>query len=252
MPPSRVSRSSPTPSDLLDVRPADGLRRLPPGRGDPRPAGRRCCRLAGVVTPLAALLAWGIAAACWRRGPVTTKEQVDEHQPIETRDLVRDFERTRAVDGMTFSLAARGSGRLHRRQRCRQVDDDQDADRDPQADRGHVRTCGLDPMHHRVEVARRVGVVFGQRSQLWWDLPLRDSFAILGAIHRPDDHSTRARTDLLVEQLEMGRSLGTPVRCCRWASGCGPRSRPRCCTPRSCSSSTSPRSVSTSSQAAAA
>ena len=61
-------------------------------------------------------------------------------------------------------------------------------------------------------MARRVGVVFGQRSQLWWDLPLRDSFAILGAIHRIDEAATRARTDLLVEQLEMGPQLGTAVR----------------------------------------
>ncbi len=41
---------------------------------------------------------------------------------------------------------------------------------------GTVRTCGLEPVRHRREVARQVGVVFGQRSQLWWDLPLARSF----------------------------------------------------------------------------
>ena len=41
---------------------------------------------------------------------------------------------------------------------------------------GQVRTCGLDPVPNRRALARDLGVVFGQRSQLWWDLPLRDSF----------------------------------------------------------------------------
>jgi ABC-2 type transport system ATP-binding protein len=67
-------------------------------------------------------------------------------------------------------------------------------------------------MRQRVELARRVGVVFGQRSQLWWDLPLRESFAILCAIHRLDDKAARKRTERLVEQLEMGAQLGTAVR----------------------------------------
>jgi ABC-2 type transport system ATP-binding protein len=49
---------------------------------------------------------------------------------------------------------------------------------------GRVRTCGYDPVPQRRLLAREIGVVFGQRSQLWWDLPLRDSFRILGAIHR--------------------------------------------------------------------
>ena len=64
---------------------------------------------------------------------------------------------------------------------------------------GEVRTCGLDPMRRRRELARRIGVVFGQRSQLWWDLPTGESFAILGAIHRLGAQRTAARTDELVE-----------------------------------------------------
>jgi ABC-2 type transport system ATP-binding protein len=77
---------------------------------------------------------------------------------------------------------------------------------------GTVHTCGLDPVAQRRELARRIGVVFGQRSQLWWDLPLRESFAILAAIHRLEPESATARTDELVEQLEMGPTLDTPVR----------------------------------------
>ena len=37
---------------------------------------------------------------------------------------------------------------------------------------GEIRVAGLDPQRRRVELARRIGVVFGQRTQLWWDLPL--------------------------------------------------------------------------------
>src|SRR5689334_3360011 len=49
---------------------------------------------------------------------------------------------------------------------------------------GRVRVAGLDPSRQRVELARRIGVVFGQRSTLWWDLPLRDSFDLLQKMYR--------------------------------------------------------------------
>lgn len=77
---------------------------------------------------------------------------------------------------------------------------------------GEVTTCGLAPVRQRRELARRVGVVFGQRSQLWWDLPVRDSFRILAAIHRLPADAERDRTDELVERLEMGGFLDQPVR----------------------------------------
>ncbi|MGW4247192.1 ABC transporter ATP-binding protein [Nocardia sp. NPDC004722] len=77
---------------------------------------------------------------------------------------------------------------------------------------GRLRTCGLDPVRQRRELAGRIGVVFGQRSQLWWDLPLRESFSILAAIHRLPPHTARDRTDELVGRLEMDGTLDTPVR----------------------------------------
>ncbi len=77
---------------------------------------------------------------------------------------------------------------------------------------GTVRTCGLDPMNRRKELARRIGVVFGQRSQLWWDLPTGESFTILAAIHRLDAATERARTGELVERLDMTDFIRTPVR----------------------------------------
>ncbi|MCC8250741.1 ABC transporter ATP-binding protein [Saccharothrix luteola] len=77
---------------------------------------------------------------------------------------------------------------------------------------GHVRVCGVEPSRGRRELARRIGVVFGQRSQLWWDLPLRDSFELLRAIYRVPlgDYGNRLRE--CVELLELGPFLDTPVR----------------------------------------
>ncbi|WP_328410302.1 ABC transporter ATP-binding protein [Nocardia sp. NBC_00403] len=77
---------------------------------------------------------------------------------------------------------------------------------------GTVRTCGLEPVRQRRDLAARIGVVFGQRSQLWWDLPLRESFSILAAIHRLEPDVAHKRTHELVEQLEMAETLDTPVR----------------------------------------
>ncbi|VXB46551.1 ABC transporter ATP-binding protein [Nocardioides sp. AX2bis] len=77
---------------------------------------------------------------------------------------------------------------------------------------GEVRTCGCRPVPDRRRLAGEVGVVFGQRSQLWWDLPVRESFSLLAAIHRRPPADARARTDELVERLEMAEILGTPVR----------------------------------------
>ncbi len=77
---------------------------------------------------------------------------------------------------------------------------------------GTVRVCGLDPVRQRSTLARRIGVVFGQRSQLWWDLPLHESFGLLGAIHRLPDTAWRSRLDECVAMLEMEPFLDTPVR----------------------------------------
>ena len=77
---------------------------------------------------------------------------------------------------------------------------------------GTVRTCGFDPVRQRRQLARHIGVVFGQRSQLWWDLPLADSFRLLAAIHRLPTERATSRTKELVDQLEMGDTLATPVR----------------------------------------
>jgi ABC-2 type transport system ATP-binding protein len=77
---------------------------------------------------------------------------------------------------------------------------------------GRVSVAGLDPVRQRVKLARRIGVVFGQRVQLWWDLPLRDSFELLRHIYRVPEPRYRENLDRFVELLELGPLLATPVR----------------------------------------
>ena len=57
---------------------------------------------------------------------------------------------------------------------------------------GSLTVAGLDPSRQRTELTRRLGVVFGQRTTLWWDLPLRDSFAVLQKIYRTSPERHRA------------------------------------------------------------
>lgn len=77
---------------------------------------------------------------------------------------------------------------------------------------GSVRTCGLEPRRHRRDLARRIGVVFGQRSQLWWDLPLHESYRVLAAIHGLDRATADARREELTEALDLQEFLDVPVR----------------------------------------
>jgi ABC-2 type transport system ATP-binding protein len=77
---------------------------------------------------------------------------------------------------------------------------------------GTVRTCGLEPVSQRRRLARQIGVVFGQRSQLWWDLPLRHSLRLLAAIHQLPDGAWQRRAGELAERLELTAFLERPVR----------------------------------------
>ncbi|WP_424185198.1 ABC transporter ATP-binding protein [Actinokineospora sp. G85] len=77
---------------------------------------------------------------------------------------------------------------------------------------GVVRVCGLDPAAARTALARRIGVVFGQRSQLWWDLPLAESFELLRHVYRVPaaDHAARLRA--CSDLLGLDEFASTPVR----------------------------------------
>ena len=77
---------------------------------------------------------------------------------------------------------------------------------------GHLRVAGLDPSRDRVALARRIGVVFGQRTTLWWDLPLRDSFELLQKMYRIPLARYRDNLERFVELLDLRDQLDTPVR----------------------------------------
>jgi ABC-2 type transport system ATP-binding protein len=77
---------------------------------------------------------------------------------------------------------------------------------------GSVRVLGLTPAAERSALTRRIGVVFGQRSQLWWDLPLVDSFELLHHVYRTDPARHRENLTAFVERLDLGEFLDTPVR----------------------------------------
>lgn len=77
---------------------------------------------------------------------------------------------------------------------------------------GRVEVGGLTPHRQRVEHVRRIGVVFGQRTQLWWDLPTVESFDLLRHVYRIPAERYRANLRRYGELLELGPFLDTPVR----------------------------------------
>jgi len=77
---------------------------------------------------------------------------------------------------------------------------------------GEVRVRDLTPHRQRVENARNIGVVFGQRSQLWWDLPVQESLRLLGDIYEVPRERFAANLRLFVDLLDLGPLLRTPTR----------------------------------------
>lgn len=77
---------------------------------------------------------------------------------------------------------------------------------------GEIEVAGLVPSARRRENARNIGVVFGQRSQLYWDLPLVESFELLRAIYSIPRDRYKADLAAFVELLQMDEFLHTPVR----------------------------------------
>ncbi len=80
------------------------------------------------------------------------------------------------------------------------------------ADSGSVRVLGRDPFEQRQELAKDIGVVFGQRTQLWWDLPPRDTFDLLRAIFNIPEKVYRENLATFTELLDLEPLLGKPVR----------------------------------------
>lgn len=77
---------------------------------------------------------------------------------------------------------------------------------------GEVLVNGLIPHQHRRENARQIGVVFGQRTQLWWDLPLIESFDLLRHIYKVPEPQYRRNLAVFRELLDLDAFINTPVR----------------------------------------
>jgi viologen exporter family transport system ATP-binding protein len=77
---------------------------------------------------------------------------------------------------------------------------------------GRVRVAGLEPSRQRIELARRIGVMFGQRVQLWWDLPLLDSFELLRYVYRVPAARYRENLARFRALLDLDEFMHVPVR----------------------------------------
>jgi ABC-2 type transport system ATP-binding protein len=77
---------------------------------------------------------------------------------------------------------------------------------------GRVSVAGLDPSKRRIELAKRIGAMFGQRVQLWWDLPLIDSFELLRHIYKVPADRYRTSLARFRDVLDLDPFLQTPVR----------------------------------------
>jgi ABC-type uncharacterized transport system, ATPase component len=79
-------------------------------------------------------------------------------------------------------------------------------------DSGRCEIQGRTPWKDRIEHVKRIGVVFGQRSQLMWDIPVVDSFELLRDIYKVPEQKYKKNLKRLTEILDLGTVLGTPVR----------------------------------------
>ncbi len=126
--------------------------------------------------------------------------------------LRREKREVRAVDGLTFEIGAgecvgyigpNGAGKSTTIKMLTGI---------LVPSSGRLRVAGVDPARERTRLAQRIGVVFGQRTTLWWDLPLRDSYELARRIYRIPDARYRANLDRCVQLLDLGALLDTPVR----------------------------------------
>ena len=124
----------------------------------------------------------------------------------------RKYEEIRAVDGISFTIpdgeivgyiGANGAGKSTTiKMMCGILT--------PTS--GSVFVDGVEPYKKRRQVAQNIGVVFGQKTQLWWDIPLIESFKVLKEIYQIPDDDYKERMDFLGEVLDITRFLSQPVR----------------------------------------
>ncbi|MFE3991267.1 ATP-binding cassette domain-containing protein [Streptomyces goshikiensis] len=77
---------------------------------------------------------------------------------------------------------------------------------------GRLRVAGIDPARERMRLTHRIGVVFGQRTTLWWDLPLKDSYGLMRRMYRIPAERFARNMERCVERLDLAELLDVPVR----------------------------------------
>ncbi|HDQ59758.1 MAG TPA: ATP-binding cassette domain-containing protein, partial [Candidatus Woesearchaeota archaeon] len=77
---------------------------------------------------------------------------------------------------------------------------------------GKLTVIGFDPFEDRQEYVQNIGVVFGQKSQLWWDIPPADTFQLLKRIYKIPEEEFKERLEYMIELLDIERIAKTPVR----------------------------------------
>lgn len=79
-------------------------------------------------------------------------------------------------------------------------------------DEGTININGLSPSKDRIKYVSNIGVVFGQRSQLWWDIPALDTFNLLKDIYKLDESEFNKTKEQLIELLDLKHIVNIPVR----------------------------------------
>lgn len=79
-------------------------------------------------------------------------------------------------------------------------------------DSGYINVNGYTPFKDRIKYVKEIGVVFGQKSQLWWDIQVSDSFNLLKDIYKIDESEYQKTLKELVELLKLDKFLNKPVR----------------------------------------
>lgn len=77
---------------------------------------------------------------------------------------------------------------------------------------GIVRVNGIIPYENRKKNAQQIGVVFGQRTQLWWDIPAKESLNLMRYIYKTPDKDFRENMETFCDILDLREFLDTPVR----------------------------------------
>ena len=75
---------------------------------------------------------------------------------------------------------------------------------------GNVTVDGIKPFEQRMENAKQIGVVFGQKTQLWWDVPLIESYRLLKEIYKIEDGTYRKNLDRYIPMLDLEEVINKP------------------------------------------